>query len=227
MPKVSKSRDEKREESRRKILDSAMVLFYEKGYDATTTRDIIKKAGILNGSLYNRFPSKEDILLAIVEEYLNETTVPLRNATSDKHPAMAFIIPGALLLYVSSHSPKAAEMIYRASCSMAAVDMYMEFYKTVSGEVFGERLGDFFDSEINRMKVSSIIGMVGNMCGRYSSGYTVPFKDALGYVIHTVSVMLSLPVFDAPSLVDDVSVALDSLSISVCGHRLSEFPDYR
>ncbi len=227
MPKVTKTREEKREESRRQILDASMVLFYEKGYDATTTRDIIHKTGILNGSLYNRFPSKEDILLAILEEYLDDAVVQLRSVSADRHPAVAFAIPGSLLMYVSSHSAKAAELVYRASCSMAAVDMYMDFYRRISEDTFGENLGDFFDSELNRMKVSSIIGMVGNMCGRYAAGYTVDFKDALAYVIHMVSVMLSVPVFDSKALVDDVSQALDSMDISICGHPLKGFPDYR
>ena len=54
-----KTMEERREESRRKIMEAAMDLFYYQGYKETTTRDIVKRAGILNGSLYNRFKSKE------------------------------------------------------------------------------------------------------------------------------------------------------------------------
>lgn len=36
-----------------------MELFYVQGYDKTTTRQIIQKAGILNGSLYHSFTNKE------------------------------------------------------------------------------------------------------------------------------------------------------------------------
>ena len=52
----------KREEARKQIMTAALKLFYTKGYENTTTRDIVKETGILNGSLYNRFKSKDDIL---------------------------------------------------------------------------------------------------------------------------------------------------------------------
>lgn len=227
MSKATMSREEKREEARRKIIDAAMALFYEKGYDETTTRDIVVKTGILNGSLYNRFASKEDILLAIIESYLDEMSAALHRSSSQLHPTMSFVIPGALLLYVSCHSARLAELIYRASCSRAAVDMYTDFYRRLSERYLGDSLRDFFGSEFNRMKVSSVIGMIGNMCGRYAAGYTVPFRDALGYVVHMVSITLSVPVFDAASLVNDVADTIESADIVVCGHALKGLPDYR
>ena len=228
MPRAKKSRDEKREESRRQILDAAMELFYEKGYDETTTRDIIKKTGILNGSLYNRFPSKGDILLAIVSEYLEDTASTFdRMYGKDKPPIMAFSIPGALLLYVSCHSPKAAGLIYSASCSMEAINMYIDFYRGWAQTVFGGDLKFDTASEENLVKMSSIIGMVGNMCGRYAAGSSVGFKESFGFVVQAASTLMSLPVFDIPSLADDVVAALDALDVTVCGIRLREFPDYR
>ena len=57
--------EKRRAESRKKILDAAIELFFTKGYESTTTRDIIMKAGILNGSLYNRFKSKDEILYTV------------------------------------------------------------------------------------------------------------------------------------------------------------------
>jgi TetR/AcrR family transcriptional regulator, cholesterol catabolism regulator len=43
----------------------ATELFYERGYYATTMRDIAARVGIKAGSLYNHFPGKQDILLRI------------------------------------------------------------------------------------------------------------------------------------------------------------------
>ena len=64
--------EKRREESRKIILDAAIELFFTKGYENTTTRDIIMKAGILNGSLYNRFKSKDEILYTIFEESVKD-----------------------------------------------------------------------------------------------------------------------------------------------------------
>jgi AcrR family transcriptional regulator len=55
-------------ETRRKILDVAQELFRTVGYDATTTRDIAKRAEIATGTLFNYFPTKETIVVSLVTE---------------------------------------------------------------------------------------------------------------------------------------------------------------
>lgn len=49
------------------ILDVASKLFAEKGFDHTSTREIIDQAGIARGTLYYHFKSKEEIMDALVE----------------------------------------------------------------------------------------------------------------------------------------------------------------
>lgn len=51
---------------RNQILDAAAKLFAEKGFHRTTTRDIAQAADIAEGTLYNYFASKEDLLLGIM-----------------------------------------------------------------------------------------------------------------------------------------------------------------
>lgn len=56
------------EETRRKILDVAGRLFYEKGYDNTTIQDIIDGlGGLTKGVIYHHFKSKQEILKSVVE----------------------------------------------------------------------------------------------------------------------------------------------------------------
>jgi AcrR family transcriptional regulator len=50
------------------LRDTAAELFAGNGYHETTMRDIAKRAGMLPGSIYYHFPSKEDLLAAIYEE---------------------------------------------------------------------------------------------------------------------------------------------------------------
>ena len=52
-----------------RILDVAEVLFIEKGYATTTTREIATQAEIPIGSLYQFFPDKAAILQALAERY--------------------------------------------------------------------------------------------------------------------------------------------------------------
>lgn len=55
------------EERRNEILDTAEKLFGEKGFDGTSTNDILNEIGIARGTLYYHFKSKEDILDAMIE----------------------------------------------------------------------------------------------------------------------------------------------------------------
>jgi len=53
---------------RRLLLDCAARLFAEGGYHATSMRDIAKAAGMLSGSIYYHFASKEEMLAAVYED---------------------------------------------------------------------------------------------------------------------------------------------------------------
>jgi TetR/AcrR family transcriptional regulator, cholesterol catabolism regulator len=64
--RASASRTEQR------ILDVATELFYEKGYHATTMREVAAGVGIKAGSLYNHFPSKEELLVRIAEGVMQD-----------------------------------------------------------------------------------------------------------------------------------------------------------
>ncbi len=55
------------QERRNEILDAAERLFAAKGFDGTSTNDILEEVGIARGTLYYHFKSKEDILDAMIE----------------------------------------------------------------------------------------------------------------------------------------------------------------
>ena len=60
------------EERKNEILDVADQLFNEKGYEKTSTNEILERVGIARGTLYYHFKSKQDILEALVERYNKE-----------------------------------------------------------------------------------------------------------------------------------------------------------
>jgi AcrR family transcriptional regulator len=59
----------KRETTRSQILGAAYRLFLEKGYSATSMRDIVAASGITMGGIYNHFAGKEQIFSAVFAEY--------------------------------------------------------------------------------------------------------------------------------------------------------------
>ena len=59
-------------ERKNEILDVAERLFCAKGFDNTSTNDILSEIGIARGTLYYHFKSKEDILDAMIERLTNQ-----------------------------------------------------------------------------------------------------------------------------------------------------------
>jgi len=55
------------------ILEAAARVFAQKGYHAATTKEIASEAGVSEGTIYNYFQSKEDLLLSI-PRLISETT---------------------------------------------------------------------------------------------------------------------------------------------------------
>ena len=70
-------------ERRNEILDVAEELFVSKGYDNTSTNDIIDRVGIVRGTLYYHFRSKEDILNAIIQRINDSLVAKARAAASE------------------------------------------------------------------------------------------------------------------------------------------------
>jgi AcrR family transcriptional regulator len=55
--------------TRERLIEAARQLFYEQGYTATGIAQILEAAKARSGSLYYFFPTKEDLLLAVLENY--------------------------------------------------------------------------------------------------------------------------------------------------------------
>jgi AcrR family transcriptional regulator len=82
------------EARRNQILDAAAAVFAEKGFHRATTKDIAGRAGIAEGTIYNYFDSKDDLLigmmsrLAELETLDDELTEALQGDVRDFFVAM-------------------------------------------------------------------------------------------------------------------------------------------
>jgi AcrR family transcriptional regulator len=59
-------------DTRDRILEEAVVLFTERGYATTSLREIADRVGITKASLYYHYPSKQDLLAAVVAPLLTD-----------------------------------------------------------------------------------------------------------------------------------------------------------
>lgn len=78
--RVVKEAEERKEE----ILDAAERLFATKGFDNTSTGDILDAVGIARGTLYYHFKSKEEILDGVIERMTNRLMQDAREIARNK-----------------------------------------------------------------------------------------------------------------------------------------------
>ena len=60
------------------LLNFARIIADTKGIDAVNIRSIAQKAGVATGTVYNYFSNKDEILLALTEEYWKQTLLDMR-----------------------------------------------------------------------------------------------------------------------------------------------------
>ena len=156
---------------RREILDAAARVFYEKGYEAASTRDIADSVGLLKGSLYYYIESKEDFLFEIIKEQHEGAMAALdgvRETEGDALVRMAALIDTHIDFFTSNFM---ASVIYfrevrslspeRQEAVRAAGEAYLDFVRELIRQ--GQREGTI-DAQIDVRATSlGIVGMLNSM----------------------------------------------------------------
>ena len=73
--------------TKRKIFETSMKLFAEKGYDGTSIEEITSEVGVAKGTLYYHFSSKEEIFNFLIEEGMNllKNSIKIKIHKQDKY----------------------------------------------------------------------------------------------------------------------------------------------
>ncbi len=64
--------------TREKILDSAEALYIRKSFNETSMNDIVSESGLSKGAIYNHFKSKEELIIAIYDWFIQRTLEQLK-----------------------------------------------------------------------------------------------------------------------------------------------------
>lgn len=74
---VREPKQERSIEKKNKIIQAGYELFSEKGYYGTNTVEIAKRAGVSTGIVYGYFQDKRDILICVLQIYIDKVSEPL------------------------------------------------------------------------------------------------------------------------------------------------------
>lgn len=88
-----KGREQKKQETRTKLYETAIHLFKDKGYEDTSIAQITKHAGTAKGTFFNYFSSKADI---IAEWYLSTLSLNMAPKSENLENTLSVIITGRL-----------------------------------------------------------------------------------------------------------------------------------
>ncbi|MCC8962359.1 TetR/AcrR family transcriptional regulator [Bradyrhizobium sp. Pear76] len=88
-PRASGKTQELPDDRRQVLISEAARLFGSKGYENTSMRDIAAVVGILPGSLYYHFPSKEDLFVAVYSFAVSQSLDAVKQAVEGRDDAWA------------------------------------------------------------------------------------------------------------------------------------------
>lgn len=117
------------------ILDNAAHLFATKGIVATTVREIADSVGILSGSLYHHFKSKDEMVDAIISDYLTDLTqryAAVLDSTQSPAEQLRALVTNSLE-NIEAH-PHATEIYQNSSNYLSTIDGYAHI-RTAAGKI--------------------------------------------------------------------------------------------
>ena len=126
--------------TKRKIFETSMELFAEKGYDATSIEEITAKVGVAKGTLYYHFSSKEEIFNFLIEEGMNllkssiKIKIDKQEKYIDKLRAIILIQIKIIVKYENFMTIVLSELWGNSSRSKTCkkyVDEYLEIVKSI------------------------------------------------------------------------------------------------
>jgi len=65
------------EERKKEIVETALELFIERGFETTTVSDIVKRIGVAQGTFYYHFKSKEEVIESIIDNFIDAIIIEI------------------------------------------------------------------------------------------------------------------------------------------------------
>ena len=118
MPAMRRTKEDA-EQTRQAILESAMDIFYEKGYSKTTFDEIAKRINLTKGAVYWYFRNKPDIVAALINDFVQKHIKRLEEFRAGKEENLDILADMMLLAYHHmKKNPLEYKFIFFITCQM-------------------------------------------------------------------------------------------------------------
>ena len=149
--------------TQQKVLRAAVALFLEKGYSKTTTGEIAKAAGIGQSSFFHVFPSKEALLLELVQRMFGGQFALAEQHSSTKDLVSLYAVETALQLHIAELTEPLREL-YVMGYTLPTTSAYI--YRSTAErlqKIFGPYVPEAKAKDFYEMEIASASIMRGFM----------------------------------------------------------------
>jgi TetR/AcrR family fatty acid metabolism transcriptional regulator len=153
---------DKKEAGRRKILKAAEKLFAKGGFHGTEVSEIARLAGVAKGTVYNHFDTKEEILVSVIEEGLDELDEMMKSGIVQSENPLEQIKSGLEIYckFLENHKP-----IFKI-VSSNQVEIRLEFKDRIHKKIFQRmyHLEDKLETAIKTGNIKPIDSYIASTC---------------------------------------------------------------
>lgn len=143
-------------ETKKKILKECVQLFLEQGYRETSITQITEAAGITRGSFQNLFPTKDAVLMELVETMFGGQFVAAKGISGNGMPPVyIYAAETAIQLTITEINENLRE-IYLEAYTLPDTAEYIYLHTTAElMHIFGENFPDFAESDFYEMEIGT------------------------------------------------------------------------
>lgn len=136
-------------EKQKRVLQASLELFASQGFEATTSQQIAKRAGVSVGSVYHTFPTKQAILVAVLAPIFEGTMDTVANQFNDNTFGKGFESVEELVKVTI------ADRFYFADKNINVIRLMLG--QMLVNSVFVEDLKKFFDQQAKQLVLPTIV----------------------------------------------------------------------
>ena len=151
----------KRGETREKILAAGTRVFFEHGFEAASVKMILEESGVVTGSFYHFFPSKEKLFEEVVKLFLEEYSLRLNSILMNEALSVEQVIECFLTDLLSSMKTyyevlQGDKLHWTVQCSLNAVTL----------DSMVEPLAKYFEREQQKGTITKLLDVDDNTLSR-------------------------------------------------------------
>lgn len=185
MSTISPPRQRRKEARPQELLDAALELFAEKGFAATRSEEVAARAGVAKGTLYLYYPSKEELLKAVIKQRLSNEIAAVAEHIGQRQDSTANLLTEVLTAWwirvVDSPTSAVFKLVITEVRNFPEIAEYyvrevVEPGKQLVGRIVqrGIERGEFRPVDVPSAVLSIILPMIMLCLHKHSLGACVP-----------------------------------------------------